>query len=257
MMKRLMLAPALVAALALASPAVALADEPPLADPAAPSPPDAAPLAPAAAAPPVTAAAPSPPLTPADASPSRPVTVEVQATDGPATLERRAATTAIAIHPVADLALGGGAVWQPACVAPCVARLDPRYSYRVTGDGFVPTETFTLPAGADHARVRAKLGSGFGRIAGITMAGAGAVGMLAGGAALAASPVLASEDVGSQGFRTGVLVGGAGTLAVSALVVGAGIYLWATNGSRVEIGRDAPSASPRARVQLTPTGVAF
>jgi hypothetical protein len=39
-------------------------------------------------------------------------------------------------------------------------------------------------------------------------------------------PILESEDVGSKGFRTGVLAGGIGAVAATV-----GLFLWLTNGS--------------------------
>ena len=66
-----------------------------------------------------------------------------------ATIERRGNTTSTTL-PVVEMGLSMGH-WEHACVAPCELRLDPKYAYRVGGDGLVPTNTFALPRGADAA----------------------------------------------------------------------------------------------------------
>ena len=110
-------------------------------------------------------------------------------------------------------------------------KLDTRYAYRVAGDGLVPTDSFSIPQSADRVRVDAKMGSSTGRVAGVVTTGAGILAIAAGGLALVATPILASEDVGSQGFRTGVLAGGVSAVSVGVVAVTVGAFLWFTNGS--------------------------
>jgi hypothetical protein len=205
----------------------ALADD----EPAPPPSPEVLPVLPppvaaSPAEPPPPAVAPSPEK---DATPS-PI-VELSADHRRATIERRRATSSPGGAPLFETGLFSVGNWEHACVAPCRVELDPRFSYRVAGDGLVPTDSFALPSGADAVRVDARMGSSTGRIAGVITTGAGALAIAAGGLALAASPILASEDVGSEGFRTGVLAGGIGAVSIGVVAATIGLYLWLSNGS--------------------------
>lgn len=225
---------ALVAALAV--PSIARADAPPgapseLAPPAevvvspeAPVAPSAAPVAPSAApsAAPVASSAAAP-------SAAAPV-VELAADDARATLERRASTSSPAV-PLFETGVLSMGHWEHACVAPCQMRLDPRYAYRVAGDGLVPSDSFALPRGGDRVRVDARMGSSAGRVVGVLATAGGLLALAGGGLALAATPILESEDVGSKGFRTGVLAGGIGAVSLGAVSAAVGLFLWLSNGS--------------------------
>ncbi len=193
-------------------------------------------VAPAAATP-VAAPAPSAPLP----------TVELRADDEHATIERRLGTSTYSGVPFADVSVASIATWQQACVAPCQIQLDPHFTYRVAGDGLVPSSSFALPRSGDHVRVDAKMGSQTGRLLGIGLTGIGALGVAAGGLALGASPILESQDVGSKGFRTAVLAGGVTVLAAGIVTGITGLYLWLSNGS---------SATPRADVATASTPAA-
>lgn len=167
------------------------------------------------------------------ASADEPPVVELTADAPNATIERRMGTTSPGGLPLLETGVVSVGHWQHACVAPCQLRLDPSYSYRVAGDGLVPTDSFALPRGGDRVRVDARLGSSPLRATGAVLTGLGVMSIAAGGLALAASPILASEDVGSEGFRTGVLVGGIGAVSVGAIAASVGLFLWLTNGSSV------------------------
>lgn len=209
------------------TPGTARADEP-----APAGPPSPAAVLPSPAAPPTPAAPPSP------AAPSSPsAIVQLDADDHRATIERRIGTQSPSGMPLFETGLFSVGQWEHACVAPCTAKLDTRYAYRVAGDGLVPTDSFSLPQSGDRVRVDAKMGSSTGRLAGVVVTGGGVLAMGAGALALIATPILHSEDVGSEGFRTGVLAGGVGALSVGVIAVGIGTYLWLTNGStaRTEI----------------------
>ena len=197
------------------APRTAQADEAPAASAAAPT------VAPAAAAAPATAPV------------AAPVTAVVQldADDQRATIERRVGTASPSGMPLLETGLFSVGQWEHACVAPCTLKLDTRYAYRVAGDGLVPTDSFSIPQSADRVRVDAKMGSSTGRVAGALTTGAGLLAIAAGGLALIATPILASEDVGSQGFRTGVLAGGVSAVSVGVVAVTVGAFLWFTNGS--------------------------
>jgi hypothetical protein len=157
--------------------------------------------------------------------------VELAADDGRATIERRVGTLGPSGLPLIETGLIAAGQWENACVAPCTLKLDPRYAYRVAGDGLVPTESFGLPHTADRVRVEARMGSSTGRVAGVLTTAAGLTAIAAGALALIATPILHSEDIGSEGVRTGVLAGGISAVSVGAVAVGIGTFLWFSNGS--------------------------
>jgi hypothetical protein len=186
-------------------------------------------VAPAAA--PARAAAPAPAPAPAPTAATETAVVQLDADDQRATIERRVGTQSASGIPLLETGLFSVGQWQQACVAPCTLALDTRYSYRVAGDGLVPTDSFALPRSEGRVRVDAKMGSSTGRVAGALVTGGGLLAIAAGTVALVATPILHSEDVGSEGFRTGVLAGGLGALSVGVIAVGVGTFLWLTNGS--------------------------
>ena len=112
---------------------------------------------------------------------ARAVTVELHADDAHATIERRTEAKGLSAFPIKDASLASIATWESACVAPCALRLDARYSYRIAGEGLVPSDVFTLPQDRDHLRLDAKMGSALGRVGGWILTGAGAAGVLLGG----------------------------------------------------------------------------
>ena len=183
-------------------------------------------------------------------------TVELHASDQRAVIERRTGTSSPSGFAFSDVSFFSVGHWEQSCVAPCQLKLDPRFSYRVSGDGLVPTDSFTLPQGRDRVRLDARMGSSTGRLAGIFLTRAGAVGATMGGIALGISPILESEDVGSKGFRTFMVAGGATFLAVGLVSVAIGLYLWTSNGSSVQQ-EGAGVTIGKSNVRLTPSGIAF
>ena len=169
------------------------------------------------------------------------VVVELAADDGRATIERRVSTTSGL--PLVETGIFSVGQWEHACVSPCQVKLDPKYAYRVAGDGLVPTDSFALrPGGAERVRVDAKMGSSSGRVAGMLTTGAGLFWMAAGGAALIATPILESEEAGSKGFRTAVFAGGVTALSAGVIATGMGLYLWLTNSSSARATQVASAA---------------
>ena len=169
------------------------------------------------------------------------VVVELAADDGRATIERRVSTTSGL--PLVETGIFSVGQWEHACVSPCQVKLDPKYAYRVAGDGLVPTDSFALrPGGAERVRVDAKMGSSSGRVAGMLTTGAGLFWMAAGGAALIATPILESEEAGSKGFRTAVFAGGVTALSAGVIATGVGLYLWLTNSSSARATQVASAA---------------
>jgi hypothetical protein len=161
------------------------------------------------------------------------VMVFLRADDPHATLERRAKVETYSGLPIKDAAIAGVATWMPECIAPCEARLDPKYTYRVAGDGLVPSDSFVLPRDGDPLIVDATMGSAYGRLGGLALSGAGAGGLILGVTALAVSPILVQDDIGSPALRSGVLVSGIAVTALSAFVLGAGLWLWTHNDTKV------------------------
>jgi hypothetical protein len=181
--------------------------------------------------------------------------VELRADDPHASIEKRTGTSAPSGVAFADAAFFSVGHWEQQCVAPCRLKLDPRFSYRVSGDGLVPTGSFSIPEGRDRVRLDAKMGSSTARLVGIVMTGAGAVTAATGALALGISPILASEDVGSKGFRSAVVAGGATFLAVGLVSTGIGLYLWLSNGSTVREDGSVPIG--KTDMRLGPSGLAF
>jgi hypothetical protein len=161
------------------------------------------------------------------------VTVYLHADNPHATLERRAKVDTYAGLPIKDASIAGVATWTPECAAPCEAKLDPKFTYRVGGEGLVPSDSFMLPRDGDPLVVDAQMGSATGRLGGLALTGMGAGGVVLGVAALAVSPILAQDDVGSPGLRTGILASGVALTTLSAFVLGAGLWLWSHNDTKV------------------------
>jgi hypothetical protein len=155
-----------------------------------------------------------------------PVTLVLHADTPRATLERRASVETYAGLPIKDASIAGIATWTPECTSPCEAKLDPKYTYRIGGDGLVPSSSFVLPHGEGPVVVDAKMGSALGRLGGLGLSAAGAGGMILGATAVAVTPILAQDNVGTEGVRTGVLASGIAVATLSALVFGAGLWLW-------------------------------
>jgi hypothetical protein len=185
-------------------------------------------------------------------------TVSLHATEAGTRLERRTQTQTYGGLPFKDATIFGVSTWEPACAAPCDVKLDPRFAYRVAGEGMVPSDSFALPARDERLAVDAKMGSSTQRLAGIGLSGAGALGMLLGGTALVATPILESEHVGSSTFRSGVLTGGIVVASAGAIALATGLYLWLSSDTTY---RMEPAAAPQAPVaagpRVTPGGVVF
>jgi hypothetical protein len=166
-----------------------------------------------------------------DAKAEPAVPVELNADDARATIERRVATSTPSGLPFLETGVLQIGHWEHACVMPCAdVKLDPKYTYRVAGDGLVPTDSFAIPRDG-RVKVDAKMGSSTGRVTGVVATAGGALLMLGGGLALASTPILDSNDVGSKGFRSAVLAGGVGALSVGAVAATVGLFLWLSNGS--------------------------
>ncbi len=200
---------------------------------------------------PATVAAPSTPTQtePSSRATETETTVELHANDGRATLERRRAMHTLGGLGLPDLGIGGVTEWEPVCTSPCAMPVSRRSTYRVAGDGLVPSSTFALPTGS-RLRLDADLGSSKGRVSGalLTLAGAGA--LVLGTGALVTSPILAANDLGSEGFRTGLLAGGVAAVSVGAILVAVGVTLWVTNESTLRFEPTATStahALPKGR----------
>jgi hypothetical protein len=196
---------------------------------------------------PAPLAAPSAASTPATPPATPAPMVELSADAPNATIEKRVGTTSPNGVPLLETGIFSVGQWQQACVVPCQQRLDPNFTYRVAGDGLVPTGSFALPRGGDRVRVDAKLGDSNARMGGAVLTGLGIAGIALGGLALIATPILESEDVGSKGFRTGVLAGGVGAVSLGAIALTAGLFMWFANGSHVRTESPMPFQQQASR----------
>jgi hypothetical protein len=183
----------------------------------------------------------------------RPVTVVLQADDRHAMIERQKDVQTLSGIPLKDATIFSIGTWEPACAAPCALKLDPRFSYRVAGDGLVPSESFTLPQDRDHLKLDARMGSSTGRVGGAVLALGGVAGVLLGTAALVATPILQSQDVGTPAARTGVLAGGVVVSGAGVIALIAGVWLWLHNDTTLR--QDDGGAT--AGAHITAAGIAF
>lgn len=186
------------------------------------------------------------------------VTVELQSNSARATIEKRVGTTSLPALPFSDTSFGSVSHWEHACVAPCELKLDPHYAYRVAGDGLTPSQSFALPRNKDKVTLSAEMGSSPARLSGMALTALGIGSALLGGTALVLSPVLEGQDVGSKGFRTGVLAGGVVFLTAGVLEMSMGLYLWLTNGTTVRADHGVLAAkNDSPPVKLTTSGLVF
>jgi hypothetical protein len=179
--------------------------------------------------------------------------VVLRADDRHAVIERQKDVQTISGFPLKDAGILSIGTWEPACVAPCATQLDPRFSYRVSGDGLVPSDSFTLPQDRDHLKLDAKMGSSTGRVGGAVLALGGGAGILVGAAALVAAPILESQNVGSPSARTGLLAGGVVVSGAGVVALVAGVWLWLHNDTTLRQEAGAPVAQSR----FTAGGVSF
>ncbi len=161
------------------------------------------------------------------------VTVVLHADTPRATLERRDTVATYAGVPIKDASIFGLATWSPQCTAPCETALDPKYTYRIGGDGLVPSDSFVLPHDGRPLMMDAKMGSATERVGGLGLSVMGAGGLVLGTAALVISPILAADDVGSQTARNIVLGSGIAVTTLSATVFGIGLYLWSHSETKI------------------------
>jgi hypothetical protein len=111
--------------------------------------------------------------------------------------------------------------WETACVAPCLAPLDPNGVYRVGGGGVAASSPFVLPRTTPlHLHVRA--GSRFWHSAGFVTLIAGGVAMIAGG-------VVAGSGSGADAHETTITGAGIAGAGLAVLVVGAAVWLTAAS----------------------------
>jgi hypothetical protein len=115
--------------------------------------------------------------------------------------------------------------WEPVCVAPCQARLDPNGVFRVGGGGVAPSGTFVLPHGPDPLRLHVHAGSSFWHDGGIVLTVLGAASLLAG---LATVGVSTAETDPEGALRAGIAFFVPGFVAMVL-----GTTLWLANGSSV------------------------
>ncbi|MBI5532174.1 MAG: hypothetical protein HY898_05645 [Deltaproteobacteria bacterium] len=99
----------------------------------------------------------------------------------PAPTQPRAPLVDVDYAPSADAPLlrhiieQGQTRWQLVCERPCQVALDPRFVYKIAGEGWVESNQFMLPPGQNRATIRAEVGSRTSLIAGFVMGYGGGV----------------------------------------------------------------------------------
>ncbi len=190
--------------------------------------------------------------------------VELEASDGRATLSRRVGTGFVASEsPFLGMRhVQYGGVWEDVCLAPCTRAVSSDAVYRIEGEGLWPSGSFRLPAGS--VGLRARMGSRGGLLGGVLLTVTGGGLTLMGGMLLAFS-ALPIDSTGPHGQPRGsapnlLLPTALVVLGLGAIGLTTGIVLWSGNTSTVTdehgqvVGRIAPPARAWA---LTPTGLAF
>lgn len=139
--------------------------------------------------------------------------------------------------------------WRPICAAPCGAPLFGGYEFRVGSPSKVTSAPFVLTDAAS-AIVNARMGSRAQQVTGIvlTSVGGGVAGL---SLTLAA---LMSDCTGELGCDKESAEGALLVAAVSALVLGTGIYLIATSRTAVDVSASIPLGGG---VALTPRALVF
>jgi hypothetical protein len=114
--------------------------------------------------------------------------------------------------------------WEPVCVAPCSAPLDPNGVYRVGGGGVAPSAPFVLPH-ASPLRLHVHAGSGFWHDTGVVTFIAGIATAITGGAIWGSAPTQTNER---QTAIAGASIAGAGLVLFTI-----GAVVWLASGSVV------------------------
>jgi hypothetical protein len=114
--------------------------------------------------------------------------------------------------------------WEPVCVAPCSAGLDPNGVYRVGGGGVAPSAPFVLPHAAP-LRLHVHAGSGFWHDAGVSTVVAGLATAITGGIVWGSAPTQPNERA--------TAIAGATTTGAGIVLLAVGAVMWLTTGSFV------------------------
>ena len=127
--------------------------------------------------------------------------------------------------------------WQDVCVTPCGIPVDPRGLYRVGGNRFVPSDTFTMPRPSGQVVIEARMGSRSRNIVGtaLTFAGLG-VGVTGGILVFEGSRQPANDQFGDPNFaRVALYFYGVIALVAGIALTVTGIPLWATSGTTADV----------------------
>ena len=122
--------------------------------------------------------------------------------------------------------------WRTACESPCESRQPRRGVYRITGDGVMPSEDFSLPSRGRHITLTVSPGSASVRAGAWAVLGIGAALCTAGGIAMAFAP-----DFGPVDGQNPVLLGGAIPAGIGVTLILTSIPLFVR--SRTQLTADA------------------
>ncbi len=195
--------------------------------------------------------------------PPRPAPVGVEISfdaDTPrATLQRYVGSGDVAVDYVTPYGttVGSGdaelSLYRDVCTSPCNQRIAPGGRYRVSGEGLVPTDSFTLSA-TESSRISASMSSRGKRTAGKWLTIIGIAPTLVGGLLLGVAP---SESpvapcAGCVNLQASMYLWGGIAAGVGATMLTIGIVLWATSGSSAMV-----NGVQVGRAKLVPQGLVF
>jgi hypothetical protein len=198
------------------------------------------------------AAEPTPPSPP---PPPKQVQVTLRVDDAHAHLEQRTGTMSSSDPLSTQLGLGGIDTWKTVCAAPCNAPVDATGTYRVAGDGLVPTASFGLAGASDRVELDSRSGSTLLRVGGALLAVAGGAGIVVGGGSFGAALVMDHDQTGSGTLRDSFRYGGMALVGAGAIATVVGVYLFMTNESHVQT--DSGIQIGKAGPKVTATGLVF
>ena len=138
------------------------------------------------------------------------------------------------------------------CAAPCNKSVDPRFLYRVAGDGITPSPSFRFPPGHSAYKLEVDAGSSSAHTAGVVLTTAGICLAALGGAFLAVAAV--DRESPAVVPTAGAVGGGVGLISMAV-----GIPLWLSSGTsvRVDAAMNEPEIRPPAGMAFRAQGITF
>lgn len=149
-------------------------------------------------------------------------------------------------------------LYGPVCAAPCDVEVEPGGTYRIGAPSMVPTDGFQLRPGGDNV-ITASLSSNFHRSAGKTLTLYSIPVLLVGGLfyGLGANSEDTVACAGCANFHKSEMRIAGVLLGTGAVMLTAGIVLWATSGSSASINGNSVALNSSGTVRLGAAGVTF